>query len=113
MTRTRRRTLHSAIRWRATDDDSGDTLSYSLAGTDAASFAVVESSGQLKTKAPLDYETKSSYSVEMRADDGFVVASIAVTINVNDVNEAPVFPDGAPSLDVNGTQSQRYRLLRG
>ena len=85
----------------ATDDDSGDTLSYSLAGTDAASFAMVESSGQLKTKAPLDYETKSSYSVEMRADDGFVVASIAVTINVNDVNEAPVFPDGAPSLDVN------------
>ena len=86
----------------ATDDDSGDTLSYSLSGTDAASFAIVESSGQLKTKAMLDYETKSSYSVEVRADDGFVVENIAVTINVNDVNEAPVFPDGAPSLDVNG-----------
>ena len=87
----------------ATDDDSGDTLSYSLRGADAASFAIVESSGQLKTKAMLDYETKSSYSVEVRADDGFVVESIAVTINVNDVNEAPVFPDGAPSLDVNGS----------
>ncbi len=85
----------------ATDDDSGDTLSYSLAGTDAASFAIVEWSGQLKTKAPLDYETKATYSVEVRADDGFVVASIAVTINVNDVNESPFFPDGAPSLDVN------------
>ena len=83
----------------ATDADSSDTLSYSLSGTDAASFAIVESSGQLKTKAPLDYETKSSYSVEVRADDGFVVESIAVTINVNDVNEAPVFPDGAPSLE--------------
>ena len=55
----------------ATDDDSGDTLSYSLLGADAASFAVVESTGQLKTKAPLDYETKYSYSVEVRADDGF------------------------------------------
>ena len=76
-------------------------LSYSLSGTDAASFGIVESSGQLKTKAPLDYETKSSYSVEVRADDGFVVASIAVTINVKDVNESPFFPDGAPSLDVN------------
>ena len=85
----------------ATDADSGSTLSYSLSGTDAASFAIVESSGQLKTKASLDYETKASYSVEVRADDGFVVKSIAVTINVNDVNEAPVFPDGAPSLDVN------------
>ncbi len=79
----------------------GGTLNYSLAGTDAASFAIVESSGQLKTKASLDYETKASYSVEVRADDGFVVKSIAVTIDVNDVNEAPVFPAGAPSLDVN------------
>ncbi len=85
----------------ATDADSGDTLSYSLSGKDAASFAIVESSGQLKTKATLDYETKSSYSVEVRVDDGFVVKGIAVTIDVNDVNEAPVFPDGAPSLDVN------------
>ncbi len=85
----------------ATDVDGDDTLSYSLGGADAASFTLVESSGQLKTKASLDYETKSSYSVEVRADDGFVVESIAVTINVNDMNEAPVFPDGAPSLDVN------------
>ena len=50
--------------------------------------------------------------MEVRADDGFVVKSIAVTIDVNDVNEAPVFPDGAPSLDVNGTQSRRNRLLQ-
>ena len=64
----------------ATDDDSGDTLSYSLRGADAASFAIVESSGQLKTKAMLDYETKSSYSVEVRADDGFVVESIGMFI---------------------------------
>ena len=86
----------------ATDDDSGNTLSYSLSGKDAASFAIVESSGQLKTKVSLDYETKASYSVEVRADDGSVVKSIAVTIDVNDVNEAPVFPDGAPSLERDG-----------
>ena len=86
----------------ATDDDSSDTLSYSLAGNGRRPRSPSSSPlGQLKTKAPLDYEAKSSYSVEVRADDGFVVASIAVTINVNDVNEAPVFPDGAPSLDVN------------
>ena len=97
----------------ATDDDSGDTLSYSLLGADAASFAVVESTGQLKTKAPLDYETKPSYSVEMRADDGFVVASIAVTINVNDVNEAPFFPEGAPSLDLDENPlAMRWPLYR-
>ena len=63
----------------ATDPDSGATLTYSLSGADAASFAIVESSGQLKTKATLDYEAKSSYSVEVRVDDRFVVKSIAVT----------------------------------
>ena len=88
----------------ATDDDSGDTLSYSLRGADSASFTIVESSGQLKTKASLDYETKASYSVEVRADDGFVVKSIAVTIDVTDVNEAPAFRDDvttSPTVDEN------------
>ena len=84
----------------ATDADIDDTLSYSLAGTDAASFAIVTSSGQLKTKASLDHETKADYSVEVRVDDGFVVKSIAVTINVNDVNEPPAFPEGSPTLAV-------------
>ncbi len=83
----------------------GGTLSYSLGGTDSASFTIVESSGQLKTKALLDYETKSSYSVEVRADDGFVVKSIAVTINVNDVKEAPGTPD-APTVVAASTDGQ-------
>ena len=48
----------------ATDDDDdgednddiefGDTLTYSLSGTDAASFDIDASTGQLITKAPLD-----------------------------------------------------------
>ena len=40
----------------ATDID-GDTLTYTLSGTDAASFGIVSTSGQLQTKAVLDYET--------------------------------------------------------
>ena len=46
----------------ATDADSGDTLTYTLGGTDASSFSIVSSSGQLQTSAALDYETKSAYS---------------------------------------------------
>ena len=38
-----------------------DTLIYSLGGDDADSFDIDGSSGQLSTKAELDYETKSSY----------------------------------------------------
>ena len=42
----------------ATDDDN-DTLTYSLDATSAASFDIDANYGQLRTKAALDYETKS------------------------------------------------------
>ena len=77
----------------ATDEDGG-TLSYSLTGTDAASFRVVPTSGQLQTGADImyDYETKSSYSVTVRVEDGQGgSATIDVPINLTDENEAPVF----------------------
>ena len=78
----------------ATDAD-GDTLTYSLGGTDASSFDLVSTSGQLQTKAALDYETKSSYSVTVSVSDGNNGSdSIAVTISVTDANDAPVFTDG-------------------
>ena len=72
-----------------TDTDSGDTLTYSLSGRDAASFAIVASSGQLQTKTALNYETKSRYSVTVTATDlSDASDSITVTITVTNVNEA-------------------------
>ena len=44
-------------------DTDGDTLTYTLGGTDAADFAIVSTSGQIQTKSALDYETDSSYTV--------------------------------------------------
>ena len=82
----------------ATDADSGDTLTYSLGGTDAASFNIDDTNGQLQTSAALDYETKTSYSVIVSvSDDNGGSDSITVTINITDVNEnrAPVFTDGS------------------
>ena len=80
----------------ATDADN-DTLTYTLSGTDAAVFSIVSTTGQLQTKAALDYETKSTYAVTIAVADGNGgSASITVTINITDVNEnrAPVFSDG-------------------
>ncbi len=80
----------------ATDAD-GDDLEYSLGGTDAASFSIVSTSGQLRTKDVLDYESKSSYEVMVSVSDGRFTNTITVTINVTDVqeNRDPVFTDGA------------------
>ena len=45
----------------ATDTNADDVLTYSLSGTDAASFTIGMASGQLRTKVTLDHDTKASY----------------------------------------------------
>ena len=37
-------------------DKEGDVLTYVLSGGDAASFTIDVATGQLRTKAPLDYD---------------------------------------------------------
>ena len=77
----------------ATDPD-GNTLTYTLGGTDAASFVIEVATGQLKTKETLDYETKNSYSITVTVSDGSLTDTIAGTINITDANEVPVFTEG-------------------
>jgi len=69
----------------ATDED-GDALTYTLGGDDADAFTI-DSTGQLMTSAPLDYETKMSYTVTVSASSGKadeVDAMTTVTIMVTD-----------------------------
>ena len=82
----------------ATDADN-DRRTYSISGTDAAFFDVVASSGQLRTKAALNHESRDSYSFTMSVTDGKDVhgyadttidATITVTVTVDDVDEPPV-----------------------
>ena len=80
----------------ATDDDAGDTLTYTLGGADMASFDIEDTTGQLMTKAALDYEapadadTDNAYEVTVTASDGNTAddATIAVTITVTDSYDA-------------------------
>ena len=82
----------------ATDPDTNDTLKYSLGGTDATDFSIDSTSGQLRTNAPLDYETKSSYTLTVTATDtSDETAQITVNISVTDVNEAPSFSESSPT----------------
>ena len=82
------------------EDEFGDTLTYSLEGTDAASFDIDPSTGQLITKAPLDYENPhggsgnngNDYSVTVKVDDGENPQTQRVTIRVTDVDEPPAAP---------------------
>ena len=72
-------------------DDDGDLLIYTLSGADAASFGIGRNNGQLKTKAPLNYEARNSYTVVVTATDPFgATGSIVVTINVTDEDDPPI-----------------------
>ena len=84
-------------------DPNGDTLTYTLGGTNVASFGIVGSTGQLRTSAALDFETKSTYSVEVTATDlGGLSDTIDVTINVTDVVEVvPEVPAIVQTYDTN------------
>ena len=94
----------------ATDVDAGDSWTYSLDATSLTVFGIDTSTGQLKTKAALDHETKDTYSVTVTARDrGGLTGSITVTINVGDVNEAPEFPStetGARTIPENTQADQ-------
>lgn len=72
--------------------DPGETLTYALSGTDAGSFAIGRTSGQITLGANtnLNYESKSRYSVRVTAKDpSGQTDSVTVIINVGDVPEPP------------------------
>ena len=67
----------------AAADNNGDTLTYALGGTDAASFNINPLTGQLMTQEALDYETKDSYQVTVTATDPEGASDmITVTITI-------------------------------
>ena len=93
----------------ATDPD-GDVLTYGLGGPDADSFALDTATGQLITRAALDFETRSTYDIVMSVTDGRAGDAIVITVFVSDVIEVPIFnpltqatllvkPDGTASVE--------------
>ena len=87
----------------ATDADS-DPLTYTMEGTDEASFTFDASNRQIKTKSAVDHEAKSSYEVTIKASDGAASDTVSVTINVTDVAEPPSAPS-APTVSGASTTS--------
>ena len=69
----------------ATDPDSGDTLTYTLSGTDAESFDIDSTNGQITVGqgTTLDADTKATYTVIVTATDPDELSdAITVTITV-------------------------------
>ena len=91
----------------ANDPNPGDSLTYSLSGTDAASFAIASTTGQISVGESvfLDYEaSKNSYALVVNVSDGKdahsrpatttadIDDSVDVRVSVTDVTEPSLPP---------------------
>ena len=78
----------------ATDPD-GDSVTWSVAGTDAARFSI-STLGELTFRSSPDYENPDDgnadnvYEVTVRASDGNFVSTLDVEVTVTDVNESGI-----------------------
>ncbi len=79
----------------ATDAD-GDTLTYSLGGTNVNSFDINSSTGVITFKVAPDYETKNFYEVVTIVDDSNLSTSQDLNITILDVNDT--IPNSAPLI---------------
>ena len=84
----------------ASDQDAGDTLSYSITGGNTGGAFAIGANGTITVanSAALDFETNPTFTLTIEAtDDGTPNESdtTSVSITLNDVNDAPVArPDG-------------------
>ena len=106
--------LHTAHALDTADvDDSTDSsaqLTYSLAGTDAASLAIDTTTGVITLREMADHERQAFYSFDVVAtDSGNNLSTQAVSLIVSDRDEgAPVFTSGseAPVIEENSGAGQ-------
>lgn len=81
------------------DDDSSSLLWFIIAGDDEGVFSMDSDSVVLNVSP--DYETASSYTLTIRVRDaGKLYDTATVTVNITDVNEAPVITSPDDTLSV-------------
>ena len=101
--------LEAAVAYGITaSDPESDSLTYSIMGSDASDVPFDVSSGGMVTilgNNQLDHEAMPSYDVVITADDGALTATLDVTINVGNTNEAPYFIDSEGNLLTEGHPS--------
>ena len=89
-------------------DAESDSFTYSLGGTDAASFDLDTSTGQLTTTFDTDFEVREAFAVTVSVSDAKDAAGdadsavddmIAVRVEVIDENEPPIV-EGPTAFEV-------------
>ena len=91
----------------AIDEDTSDTLTYSLSGTNSSDFSIASNTGIITSSVRLDYEPISSYSLTVFVTDGTTTVTQPLTISITDKNDIPnfVFAPYSVTVQENTTSS--------
>ena len=84
-------------------DAEGDTVTYSISGTDATSLSINSLTGVLSFVSAPDYETKQNYAAIVAASDGVNSTTQSLSITINDINEAQALFLSSLSVNENST----------
>ncbi|HEX5065660.1 MAG TPA: cadherin domain-containing protein, partial [Myxococcota bacterium] len=99
----------------ATDPDAGSTFTYSiLSGNTGGAFALDPTTGQITVANPaaLDFETTPSFTLTVQVTDaGGLTDNATITVNLTNVNEAPVLNDAAFSVAENSAAGTAVATL--
>ena len=97
----------------ATDDDGDSVIAYSLTNPVAGVSIDADTGALTYTGSGFNHENTDSYSFDVVATSGSKTVTKTVTLNVNDVDEGPVFVStvdytlGAARLGLNETQTSK------
>ena len=82
-----------------TDEDTSDSLTFTLSGTNYNHFAI-SVAGIITTAQVLDYESVSSYALIVTVSDGTENVNTTLTISVVDTNDSPQFSNAPYTVSV-------------
>ncbi len=83
--------LNSVVGTIHANDPEGGAITYSIMGGSGASvFSLDANTGQIRLISPINYESTTSYTLNVRAEDpAGLFNTMTITINVNDINDVP------------------------
>ena len=95
----------------AASDEDGDTLSFSISGSDASAFTISDAgtlslSNSLDFENPSDTNTDNIYDFSVTVSDSALSASVNFSLSIQNTNDnAPVISDLALNTDVSNGQT--------
>ena len=101
----------------ATDPDNGQNLVFSIvSGNNDNAFTLHPISGILTvaTSSVLDFETNPEFNLVIQVNDdgtGYLFDQATITVNLTDVNEAPVINNASYTIDENSPNGQQLGTL--